>query len=118
MFKTHMMVSMVAVSALVLAGTASALEGSFTSTTGTTISFEEGGKLSVSAGGNSFSESWSTDGNSLTINAIDEASPCKGVSGSYTVTEAETGVSFSLIEDGCEMRSSDMTSGEWVRSKD
>ena len=118
MSKTPMMVSIATLSALALVCPASALEGAFTSPAGTTISFEEDGKLSVSAGGNSFSESWSTDGDIVTINAIDEASPCKGMSGSYIVTETETGASFNLIKDSCELRSSDMTSGEWVRSKE
>jgi len=105
------------VAAPLTAANAYALEGRYTAPTGTQVEFCAGGDLAVDAAGLSLVETYIVDGETLTIASTAPNSPCPDTTGVYTVSESETGVSFILIEDDCDIRAADLTSGEWTRTR-
>ena len=96
---------------------AAALDGGYESN-GVTMTFNDDGVVAtaVAAASLSFNSSYSLEGDTLTITAAADDQFCPGVAGTYTVEETDEGVTFSLIEDSCELRAGSLTGGHWTSS--
>ena len=101
----------------VLGFAATALEGEYTGPSGTKIVFDDGVIHVTPVEGPAFDDTYEIDRDTLSVTSSDADANCPGVVGTYTFEESETGATFTLVEDTCQPRIADATSGEWVKTQ-
>lgn len=95
---------------------ASALEGTLTNPNGTKLTIGEGSVHVALPDGTAFDVPTVIEGDTFTFNAAADDPTCPGQTGSYTFVETDTDVTFTAVEDACEIRKTDVTAGAWTKS--
>lgn len=102
----------------ILGSAAAALEGEYTSADGAiTTTFNADGTrvVSVPAASMTINETYTLEGDTLTVTAGADDAICMGAAGTYTVAETADSVTFTVVEDACEQRATSMTAGPWTK---
>lgn len=96
---------------------ASALEGTYVAPSGTKLTVGDGSVHVELPDGTAFDVPTVIEGDTFTFNAAADDPTCPGQTGVYSFVEDGATVTFTAVDDACEIRKTDVTAGAWTKSE-